>query len=150
MLKKLMYIILAYIATFVPAVSSAQCFTDKHYERQINDIAFVVYCEDRSDDTAVRLVMSTIYNRAQSYDVQLLHNEIAKKNQYYCYNMKSSTRKIDSQRFSDVKEIVCDFIINERSPITIARYFYSHKLIRPKFATRLTKILVYGSHTYLV
>lgn len=149
-MNKILYTIFSIIVAIIPSLAEAKCYTDARLESKLNDLAFVVYCEDKTDETAMMLVMSTIYNRAQSHDVGLLHAEVAKKNQYYCFTMKSGFKNIHKVKYSEAYELVCDFITNERSPSTRARYFYNHKLVRPTFARSKTVVQVYGSHTYLM
>ena len=148
-MKKIAYVIFSFILGLFPTLAGAKCFTEAKLESKFNDLVFVVYCEDRTDETAMMLVLSTVYNRAQSHDINLLHNEVAKKNQYYCFNMKSKV-KIHASTFNKTYELVCDFIQKERSPITQALYFYNHKLVRPSFARSKKIVQVYGSHTYLM
>ena len=150
MLKKFFYFVFSIVTALLPSLSEAKCYTDTMLMTKLHDIVFVVYCEDRTDETAMKLVMSTIYNRAQSHDVNLLHNEVSKKNQYYCFNMKAKTKKINQAEYEKVEAVVCDFITNERSPISRAKYFYNHKLVNPSFIKTLTVVRVYGSHTYLM
>lgn len=149
-MNKIAYAIFSLLVALFPSLAEARCYTDAKLEQKFNDLVFVVYCEDRTDETAMMLVLSTIYNRAQSHDVGLLHSEVAKKNQYYCFNMKKGAKKIDSVAYDQTYDLVCDFIINERDPVTRARYFYNHKLVRPTFARTKTIVQVYGSHTYLM
>lgn len=149
-MKELKIFFLSVLCMFIPSLTSASCFNDIKMERKLNDIVFVVYCEDRTDIYASGLVMSTIYNRAESYDVSLLHDEVSKKNQYYCFNMKSKSKKIYKEKYSEVYDMVCDFITNERSPTTQAKYFYNYKLVRPTFARTRKVVLTYGSHVYLI
>lgn len=149
-MKNILYFMVSLLFGLFPTIANAKCLTNTILEEKLNDIVFVVYCEDRTDITAMSLVMSTIYNRANSYDVNLLHKEIVKKNQYYCYGMKSTVKKINQKEYKNVYNLVCDFITNERSPITKAKYFYNHNLVRPKFINRLTIVQIYGSHTYLI
>lgn len=149
-MKKIAYAIFSLLVALVPSLAEAKCYTDAKLEKKLNDLVFVVYCEDRTDETAMMLVLSTIYNRAQSHDVGLLHSEVAKKNQYYCFTMKSGAKKIDNVKYSEAYDLVCDFINEERSPSTRARYFYNHKLVRPSFVRSKTVVQVYGSHTYLM
>lgn len=149
-MNKILYAIFSIIVAFIPSLAEAKCYTDAKLESKLNDLAFVVYCEDKTDETAMMLVMSTIYNRAQSHDVGLLHAEVAKKNQYYCFTMKKGVKKVDNVKYSEAYDLVCDFVMNERSPVTRARYFYNHKLVRPTFARTKTVVQVYGSHTYLM
>ncbi len=149
-MNKIAYAIFSILIALIPSLAEAKCYTDARLEKKLNDLVFVVYCEDRTDETAMMLVLSTIYNRAQSHDVGLLHSEVSKKNQYYCFNMKSSNKKIESKSYSQAYDLVCDFISEERSPSTRARYFYNHKLVRPSFVRTKTVVQVYGSHTYLM
>lgn len=149
-MKKIAYAIFSLLVALVPSLAEAKCYTDAKLEKKLNDLVFVVYCEDRTDETAMMLVLSTIYNRAQSHDVGLLHSEVAKKNQYYCFSMKSGGKKIDNVKYSEAYDLVCDFINEERSPTTRARYFYNHKLVRPSFVRSKTFVQVYGSHTYMM
>jgi len=149
-MKKIAYAIFSILVALIPGLAEAKCYTDTKLESKLNDLVFVVYCEDRTDETAMLLVLSTVYNRAQSHDIGLLHNEVSKKNQYYCFNMKSGGKKIDKATYTEAYDLVCDFVTNERSPSTRARYFYNHKLVRPSFVRTKTVIQVYGSHTYLM
>ena len=149
-MKKIAYAIFTLIIGLFPVLAGAKCYVDAKMEAKLHDLVFVVYCEDRSDEPAKLLVLSTVYNRAQSHDVGLLHTEVSKKNQYYCFNMKSSNKKIESKSYSQAYDLVCDFISEERSPSTRARYFYNHKLVRPSFVRTKTVVQVYGSHTYLM
>lgn len=149
-MNKILYAIFSIIVAIIPSLAEAKCYTDAKLESKLNDLAFVVYCEDKTDETAMMLVMSTIYNRAQSHDVGLLHAEVAKKSQYYCFTMKKGAKKVDNVKYSEAYDLVCDFVMNERSPVTRARYFYNHKLVRPTFARTKTVVQVYGSHTYLM
>ncbi len=149
-MKKIAYAIFSLLVALIPSLAEAKCYTDAKLEKKLNDLVFVVYCEDRTDETAMMLVLSTIYNRAQSHDVGLLHSEVAKKNQYYCFTMKSGVKKIDNVKYSEAYDLVCDFINEERSPTTRARYFYNHKLVRPSFVRSKTFVQVYGSHTYMM
>ena len=149
-MKKIAYAIFTLIVSLFPAFAGAKCYVDAKMEAKLQDLVFVVYCEDRSDETAKLLVLSTVYNRAQSHDINSLHVEISKKNQYYCFNMKKNAKKLEQPAYDKTYDLVCDFITNERSPITRARYFYNHKLVRPTFARSKTVVQVYGSHTYLM
>lgn len=149
-MKKIAYVVFSLFVCLFPSFAGAVCFTEAKLESKLNDLVFVVYCEDRTDETAMRLVLSTVYNRAQSHDINLLQKEVSKKNQYYCFNMKAKGSKIDMVKYNQTYDLVCDFVLNERSPSTRARYFYNHKLVRPSFIRTLTKVEVYGSHTYLM
>lgn len=149
-MNKILYAIFSIIVAVIPSLAEAKCYTDAKLESKLNDLVFVVYCEDKTDETAMLLVMSTIYNRAQSHDVSLLHAEVTKKNQYYCFNMKSGMKKIYKTKYEEAYDLVCDFITSERSPTTRARYFYNHKLVRPTFARTKSVVQVYGAHTYLM
>lgn len=150
MMKKIVYVIFSILVAIITGLAEAKCYTDIKLESKLNDLVFVVYCEDRMDETAMMLVLSTVYNRAQSHDIGLLHNEISKKNQYYCFNMKSSNKKIEKVAYAKAYDLVCDFIKNKRNPSTRALYFYNHKLVQPSFARTKTIVQVYGSHTYLM
>ena len=149
-MNKIAYAIFSILIALIPSLAEAKCYTDARLEKKLNDLVFVVYCEDRTDETAMMLVLSTIYNRAQSHDVGLLHSEVSKKNQYYCFNMKKNAKKIEQPAYDKTYDLVCDFITNERSPITRARYFYNHKLVKPSFVRTLQVVRVYGAHTYLL
>lgn len=148
-MKKITYAIFTLIVSLLPVFTEAKCYADAELEAKFNDLVFVVYCEDRSDDTAKLLVLSTVYNRAQSHDITLLYKEISKKNQYYCFNMKSKSKKLEQSSYEKTYDLVCDFLKFEKSPITKASYFYNHKLVRPSFVRTLKIVRVYGSHTYL-
>jgi hypothetical protein len=149
-MRSIIYFITSLMLGLFPALTSAKCFTNEILEAKFNDVVFVVYCEDRSDTKAVMLVMSTIYNRAGSHDVNLLQAEVSKKNQYYCFNMKSKNKNISLKEYTNVYNTVCDFVTNERSPITRAKYFYNYKLVSPSFVKTLTPLLTHGSHIYLI
>lgn len=149
-MKKIAYVIFSFIVGLIPTLADAKCYTETKLEAKLNDIVFVVYCEDRTDETAMMLVLSTIYNRAESHDINLLHNEVSKKNQYYCFNMKAKGKKVEKVAYDQTYDLVCDFIQQERSPITRARYFYNHKLVRPTFARSKKIVQTYGSHVYLM
>ena len=133
-MKKIAYVVFSLFVSLFPTFAGAVCFTEAKMESKLNDLVFVVYCEDRTDETAMMLVLSTVYNRAQSHDINLLQSEVSKKNQYYCFNMKPKIKKIDKVSYNQTYDLVCDFIQQERSPITRARYFFNHKLVRPSFA----------------
>lgn len=141
--------IFGFLIILLSGFSEAKCRLNSKLKQKFNDIVFVVYCEDRMDETAMMLVLSTIYNRAQSHEINLLHSEIAKKNQYCCFNMRKSVKKIEPVAYNKAYNLVCDFIKNKRKPITQARYFYNHKLVRPSYARAKTVVKIYGSHTYL-
>ena len=149
-MNKIAYAIFTLIIGLFPVLAGAKCYVDAKMEAKLHDLVFVVYCEDRSDETAKLLVLSTVYNRAQSHDINSLHAEVSKKNQYYCFNMKKNVKKIEQPAYDKTYDLVCDFLINERSPITRARYFYNHKLVKPSFVRTLQVVRVYGSHTYLL
>lgn len=149
-MRSIIYIVTSIMLALFPALTSAKCFTEKFLEKKLNDVVFVVYCEDRTDVKSMLLVMSTIYNRANSHDVKDLHTEVSKKNQYYCFNMKSTTKKINEKEYEKVYNTVCDFITKERSPITRAKYFYNYRLVKPSFVKTLTPLLTYGAHVYLL
>lgn len=149
-MKKIAYVVFSLFVSLFPTFAGAVCFTEAKMESKLNDLVFVVYCEDRTDETAMMLVLSTVYNRAQSHDINLLQSEVSKKNQYYCFNMKSKIKKIDKVSYNQTYDLVCDFIQQERSPITRARYFFNHKLVRPSFARSKKVVQVYGAHTYLM
>lgn len=123
----------------------------KTAEQKIQDIAWVVFCEDATTERASRLVMSTIYNRAKSHSVSALHKAVSAKRQYYCYQIRPTARQLKSAKFAKVKNMVRDFIQHQRRPITKAKYFYNHRLVkRSKLGKmRLTVAEVHGSHTYL-
>lgn len=149
-MKKIAYAIFTLIISLFPVLAGAKCYVEANLEAKLHDIVFVVYCEDRTDETAKLLVLSTVYNRAKSHDVSLLHNEVGKKNQYYCFNMKANAKKLEQPAYDKTYDLVCDFIKHERSPITRARYFYNHKLVQPSFVRNLQVVKIYGSHTYLL
>lgn len=149
-MKNIAYVIFTLIVSLLPGLADAKCYADARLEAKLHDLVFVVYCEDRTDETAKMLVLSTVYNRAQSHDLTLLHNEVSKKNQYYCFNMKSKSKKLEQPAYDKTYDLVCDFLQFERSPITRARYFYNHKLVKPSFVRTLQVVRVYGAHTYLL
>lgn len=124
----------------------------KTTEQKIHTIAWVVFCEDNTDMTAAKLVLSTLYNRAGSYDAGKLYKAAAAPKQYNCYNIKPTKEKLASKRFKDIKSMVKLFITERQRPITRAKYFYNHRLVaKSKLGKmRLAVVKVYGSHTYLV
>lgn len=136
--------------SFWTALFSVQAHA-KSPEQKLKDIAWVVYCEDHTDEKASMLVMSTIYNRAESHNVHKLHTEIVKKRQYYCHRIKPTAKKLNSEKYKAVNIMVRDFIEEQQPPTTKARFFYNHKLVsRSRLGNmRLRVAEVHGSHTYL-
>lgn len=123
----------------------------KTKEQQIQEIAWVVFCEDNTTNHAASLVLSTIYNRAGSHDVRELHKAVSAKRQYHCYRMTPTAKKLQSHRYKEIETLVKSFIYFEERPITKAKYFYNHRLVsRSQLGKmKLTVTEVYGSHTYL-
>ena len=152
-LNIIFYVFLFLLLLIIPNIGHSEC--DKEtISSKLDDIIYVVYCEDRSNTKASLLVLSTIYNRANSYEIDDLHNEISKKNQYYCYTIKQKNNKINIKEYQKVSNLVCDFIYNKRRPITKAKYFYNYKTVINKktldFFHTLKVVLVHGSHVYLM
>lgn len=118
---------------------------------KLEDIAFVVFCEDNTSMKASKLVLSTIYNRAKSHDIDSLHKEITRKNQYSCINMKRTRIKREPDSFKKIYDMVVRFIENKQRPLTNAKYFINHNLVDVnKFSNdKLKVVMVYGAHTYL-
>ena len=120
-------------------------------KKQLDDIVFVVFCEDNTNLERAKLVLSTIYNRAKSHEIKNLHREVSRKRQYSCFTMKRIPKKLDNQRYRDIYQMVKDFVRLEQRPTTSAKFFYNHKLV-PRTALgkmRLKVVTVSGSHTYL-
>jgi hypothetical protein len=136
-------------ALFAPIASADTLKTDP---AKLNAVAWVVFCEDNTDLTASHLVLSTVYNRANSHDVRELYRAVSAKGQYHCHRIKPTAKQLASQRFKDIVQMVRTFIVEEHFPSTRAKYFYNHKLVKRAALgkMRLTVLRVYGSHTYLV
>ena len=124
----------------------------KTQEQKLNDVVWVVYCEDNTDLTAAHLVLSTIYNRAKSHSIDKLYGAVSAKRQYHCFRIKPTQKKLSSKRFKEIKKMVTLFVANKQSPSTKAKFFYNHKLVARSALgkMRLAVVKVYGSHTYLV
>lgn len=145
------YVIIALLTILQLTSNTAYSHEEKNKikRNKFNDVAFVIYCEDRTNTKAMKMVLSTIYNRAKSYDINKLHKEVSKRNQYYCYNLINNGKKIETKKMNQVRKLLHNFIMYKGKPITNAVFFYNHKQVRPKFARRLKIIEVYGAHTYL-
>ena len=120
-------------------------------KKQLDDIVFVVFCEDNTNLERAKMVLSTIYNRAKSHEIRDLHREVSRKRQYSCFSMKRIPKKLDNQRYRDIYQMVKDFIRLEQAPSTSAKFFYNHKLVQRSALgkMRLKVVAVSGSHTYL-
>lgn len=135
-----------FTAFFSPAALAAKLDADK-----LSAVAWVVYCEDHTDMRAAKLVLSTVYNRAKSHDIDKLYKAVSAKGQYHCHRIKPKAKALNSKKYREIHQLVTDFTQGRKPPITNAMYFYNHKLV-PRSALgkmRLTVAQVHGSHTYL-
>lgn len=148
-MKNWIIIALVVWAALFPHIAAAESAKTDTYK--LNAVAWVVFCEDNTDMTAAHLVLSTVYNRANSHDVRDMYRAASAKGQYYCHRIKPTAKKLSSQRFKDILQMVRTFIEEEHFPSTSAKYFYNHKTVKRSALgkMRIKVVRIYGSHTYL-
>lgn len=126
----------------------------KLYLKQLDDIAFTVFAEDRSNKQGMQFALSTIINRANSTDISKMHAVVLQRKQYSCWvngrRVKQVYRKQDRKMYRVALAMVKKATEKGFKPVTEATHFYNPSKVTPDWLFQFVEVATVNEHIYLV
>lgn len=126
----------------------------KVYSKQLDDIAFTVFAEDRSTKQGMQFVLSTIINRANSTDISKMHAVVLKKKQYSCWvngkRVKQTFKRQDRRMYRHALALVKKATQKQFKPVTEATHYYNPSKVTPPWLYQFVEVAFINEHIYLV
>lgn len=152
----LILLFLCSIKTAIPLTLGADLIEYKKLlENKLHDLAFVVWCEDSSNDYGMSLVSSVIINRGNnSRNITDLHKIVTKKSQFECWTRRdeimSKMKERDIEKYKLALNVISDYVYHKKEVITKATHFLNPTVYgkKPKWTRVLKRLETYNGNIY--
>ena len=129
--------------------------TDKNLQdRQLSDLAFTLFAEDRTNKQGMKYVLSVIINRAKSTEISAMHAVALRRKQFSCWvdgkRIKQTYNARDRERYAQALEIVRHASERGFKPLTTATHYYNPKKVTPYWRHQYAQVAAVNSHVFLV
>lgn len=126
----------------------------KLQKQQLDDLAFTLFAEDRSNKQGMKYVLSVIVNRAKSTELSAMHAVALKRKQFSCWvngkRIKQTYNARDRERYAQALEIVKHASERGFKPLTTATHYYNPTKVTPYWKHQYAQVAAVNSHVFLV
>lgn len=124
------------------------------HEKEIIELAKIIWCEARTSKKAMTMVASVIFNRSKEKTIEDYHKEATREKQFSCWVdgdiVAQTNRAKDKKAFVEALHIATKMATREFSPITNANHYFAYKKVsKPKWAKKMEVVAIYEGHVYL-
>ncbi len=123
-------------------------------EMKMKTLVDTIWCENRKSKKSMELVMSVIYTRAKTKDLDGYYEKAVKPYQFSCLNDKETIlaqvrSAQDDLRYTEAKEIVNRYVHQNAKPIIEAEFYYAPKKVKkPSYLKDKALVLRYEGHDF--
>jgi len=122
---------------------------------KINDRAFTLCAEDRSNTKGMKYILSVILNRSKNHKLNTMHKIVLAKYQFSCWHkgkkVRQTNKNIDKKMYAKAITLVKLAINGKFKPLTTATHYYNPNKVIAKWDNGSFKeVAIINDHKFLV